>query len=399
MRLFIKPSKEMNAKVGEAFLLERKAIRMPQDFREFAGLSLGDFLDMRTASGGMVTLAIEKAYGSDVEEDSLSAYVTSEIHQLLTGVDSDGYEVELVDGITLGCDPELMLVDRQSKGLVTAAHFFTKWDPIGYDGLLMEFRPLPSTDENVVVANMFDMIKQARVKINRKKLRSVGPVMMTAVSAYKGMTAGFHLHYGLPPELLGWKKRALAAQMVKVMDYYVGIPSMMPERYDNHRRTVPYLEYGKPGNYRIDNRTLEYRVPGAALMAHPILARGILSLGAVVIEDVVSRIKAVTDNFTDLTVISADADIRELYPNIPPVMQIFTAICSPDISAALQLFSGIKADVGKMVGYARRVQYINEYFKCIDEGTEFSPDVEENWWRYYHGQRQSGQMDVLHSSI
>ena len=170
MRLFIKPSKEMDAKTDAASLLERKAIRMPLDFREFAGLSLGDFLDMRTANGGIVTMAVERAYGSDVDADSLSAYVTSEIHQLLTGVDSDGYEVELVDGITLGCDPELMLVDRHSKGLVTAAHFFTKWDPVGYDGLLMEFRPLPSTDASVVVANMFNMIKQARVKIDKKKL-------------------------------------------------------------------------------------------------------------------------------------------------------------------------------------------------------------------------------------
>ena len=134
-------------------------------------------------------------------------------------------------------------------------------------------------------------------------------------------------------------------------------------------------------------------------MAHPILARGILSLGAVVMEDVVSRIKVVTSNFTNLKAVSADADIREIYPDIPPIMQIFTAICSPDISEALKLFSNIKVGVAKMVGYARRAQYVNEYFKCIDEGIEFSPDVEENWWRYYHGQRQSGQVDFLHSSF
>jgi len=397
MKLFIKSSKKMDAVTGEDALLERRLIRTPKDFRDFAELALGDFLSMRTKEGRPISLAIEMAYAEDIAKDSMSAYVTSEVYEILVGKTVDGYDVELVDGITLGCDPELILIDRKTMQVVTAQRYVRKWDPVGYDGLLLEFRPLPSTDPAMLTYNLYHLIQRARAAINKKK---ADPVMMTAVSSYKKVTAGFHLHYGIPKALLGWRKRFIADQIVKAMDYYVGIPSMMPEKdADFYRRTVPYMEYGKPGNYRIDNITLEYRVPGAALMKHPVLARGIISLGAVVMEDIVSRVYHITDGFTDLTKVSKDEDIRVIYPNIPPVMTIFSTICSPGVDQAQAMFKQIRSDVEKMVGYERKANFVNEYFNCIESGADFSPDVEENWWRFYNGQRQSGQVDVLRSSV
>ena len=398
MKLFIKPSEKMDAVAGEDAVLERRLIRTPKEFRDFAELALGEFLSIRTREGRPVSLAIEMAYSEDSEKDSMSAYVTSEIYELLLGKGVDGYDVELVDGITLGCDPELILVDRKTAKVVTAERYVKKWNSVGYDGLLLELRPFPSTDPGVVAYNLFQLIQKARVEIDKKK--KFDPVMMTAVSSYQRVTAGFHLHYGIPKALLGWRKLYISDQIVKAMDYYVGIPSMMPEKdADFYRRTVPYMEYGKPGTYRIDNITLEYRVPGAALMKHPVLARGIMSLGAVVMEDIVSRIRHITNGFTDLTKISRDEDIRAIYPNIPPVMTIFSTICSPGVDQAQTMFKQIRSDVEKMVGFGRRAGYVNEYFNCIQSGVEFSPDVEENWWRFYNGQRQSGQMDVLRSSV
>lgn len=400
MKLIIKPSKEMDGKTNEESLLERRLIRAPREFRELTEIYLGDFLDMKTTDGGMISLAVDRAYEGDIKMDPLSAYVTSEVFKMLFGSGADGYEVDLVEGITLGCDPELILVSRKDAEIIEATHFFNKWGAVGYDGLLMELRPLPSTSEEVVVNNLFGLIQQARGVIDKNKRHRDIKIMMTAVSSYKKISAGFHLHYGLPSEILGQNKRFMANQVVKALDYYVGIPSMLPEGSDDsYRRTVPYLEYGKPGNYRIDHRTLEYRVPGAALMKHPVLARGIMSLGAVVIEDIVSRVRHCTDGFAELKNVSTDGDIRELYPNIPPVMQLFAAICNVSIDPAMSHFKNIKADVEKMVGYDRRSSSIKEYFKCIDSGVTFSPDVEENWWRYKDGQRQSGQVDVLRSSV
>jgi len=124
-------------------------------------------------------------------------------------------------------------------------------------------------------------------------------------------------------------------------------------------------------------------------MKHPIMAQGLLGLGAVVIEDIVSRVKAITHNFTQLNEIATDADIRILYPHIPPVMSIFQSICSPTTDVAKSHLATIRKDVENMVGYARRAGSINNFFDNIE--TQFSIDVEDNWWRYKNnGERQSG---------
>ena len=181
----------------------------------------------------------------------------------------------------------------------------------------------------------------------------------------------------------GSKKIKVAELIVKILDYYVGIPSILPEGKDDvYRRTTPYLAYGKPGNYRLDNRTLEYRVPGAALMKHPILAHGIISLGATVVEDIVSRIKHCTDNFTKLDYVSTDKDIRELYPDIPAVMTMFSIICSADTDLAMTYYDNIRSGIEKMVGYKKRADSIDEYFKCVESEISFSPDMEVNWYKH-----------------
>lgn len=376
MKLIINPSKLMEDKIREERLTERKVIRIPRNLRETLDIHLGGFLNMRAIDNSIVSLSIEKAYGEDVENNSSSAYVTNEIFELLTNNPSNICEVKLVDNITLGCDPELILVDKKDASIVTAGKYFKKWDAVGCDGLLLEFRPLPSTDENVVVSNIFNMLKQARQKINDPD------IMITAVSSYKKITAGFHLHYGLPNELLGYKKIKIADQIVKILDYYIGVPSILPEgEDDNYRRTTPYLAYGKPGNYRLDNRTLEYRVPGAALMKHPVLTRGIISIGATVIEDVVSRIKHCTDNFTKLDYVSTDKDMLELYPDIPSAMMIFSIVCSIDTSLAMTYYDNIRSGIEKMVGYKKRADSINKYFKYVELGIQYSPDMEVNWYK------------------
>lgn len=376
MKLIINSSKLMEEKISEERLTERKIIRIPRDLREASDIKLGSFLNMRTTDGNIISLSVEKAHEEDVKNNSSSAYVTNEILGLLANDSSNICEVKLVDNITLGCDPELILIDKKDASIITAAKYFKKWDAVGCDGLLLEFRPLPSTDENVVVSNILNMLRYTRQKINDPQ------IMITAVSSYKKITAGFHLHYGIPSELLGYKKIKIADQIVKILDYYVGVPSILPEgKDDNYRRTTPYLAYGKPGNYRLDNRTLEYRVPGAALMKHPTLARGIISIGATVVEDVVSRIRHCTNNFTKLDYVSTDRDIRELYPDIPSVMTIFSVICSIDTELAMIYYDNIRSGIEKMVGYEKRADSINEYFKCVESGTQFSPDMEVNWYK------------------
>ena len=396
---------------AEAPALEAQTIRMPRDLRQMMEFPVGSWLTIRAADGNPISLVVERAYEEDAKADSIKAYVTTETFQHIARQQTQSCDiVDLVDGITLGCDPELMVIDRNTGDLVSAQYFFglQKWGAVGYDCLLLEFRPLPSTLESVVVDNMYSLISAARTALNTSKMYP--STMMAGISSFTGraavarnvqnntamiqpntkLTAGFHLHYGLPKEILGYQKKFVANQVVKALDYYVGIPAVIPEGYgDSYRRTVQGIEYGKPGMFRIDHRTLEYRTPGAALMKHPILAKGLIGLGAVVIEDIVSRIKAITHNFTQLNEIATDADIRILYPNIPPVMSIFQSICSPTTDVAKSHLATIRKDVENMVGYARRAESVNNFFDNIE--TPFSIDVEDNWWRYKnHGERQSG---------
>lgn len=389
MQIDIQISKEMDSRAatGEN---ERRLIRIPKEFREICEFEVGDFIHLRTHSGEVISLAVEQAFESDVKNDSFVAYLTSEIYNSVMRRQENTVEIDLVEGITLGCDPELFLIDR-NNGVVGANRFFKKYDAVGYDGILLELRPAPSTDDAAVTNNLRNMLIQARNKINASKRIDGRNVIMVARSAWGNLTAGFHLHYGLPKPMLGMSRRFIADQLVKVLDYYVGIPSIIPEgNSDAYRRTVPYMEYGKPGNYRIDNRTLEYRVPGGVLMAHPILAQGILALGAVVMEDIISRIRAVTDGFTNLRKVSADTHIREIYPSIPPVMEIFRVICNPSIDAAYSHLDKICNDIEKMVGYPRRRTIVDGFMNCAKTKTQFSMKIEENWRLTGYGQGQSG---------
>ncbi len=403
------PVKISNAMDNAKTINESRIIRAPREFRELFELRLGDFVVIRNNDGRLMSFALEKAYDEDVKNDPLAAYVTSRIHATIVKGTAQSCDLDLVKGITLGCDPELMIIDRNSGNLISAQNFFklNKWGPVGYDGLLLELRPSPSVDESVVINNLYNLLAQARSFLNT--CSTFPNTMLAGISSYNGkaavargmnnvamyqnytkLTAGFHLHYGIPKEILGYQKRFVAQQVVKALDYYVGLPSMIPEGYgDSYRRTVQGIEYGKPGMFRIDHRTLEYRTPGGALMKHPVLAQGLIGLGAVVIEDITSRVKTITKGFTDLNQIAYDADIRILYPNIPPVMEIFQAICSPAIDVAKSHLDTIRKDVENMVGYASRANSINNFFNNIE--TAFSIDVEENWWRYRnHGERQSG---------
>ena len=394
---------------GMGAILESRTIRTPREFREFADLHLGDFVTLKTNDGRVLSFVVERAYDEDVKEDSLCAYVNSKIYNLVVKQLTQSCDLDIVDGITLGCDPELMIIDRNTGNLVSAQAFFglKKWEQVGYDGLLIEFRPSPSTDESVVIDNIYNLLAQARKHLNSCKM--FPNVMLAGVSSFHGrsavarnisantamiqsntrLSAGFHLHYGIPAEILGYQKNFVAQQVVKALDYYVGLPSVIPEGYnDSYRRSVQGIAYGKPGEFRLDHRTLEYRTPGAALMKHPILAKGLIALGATVIEDIVSRVKTITEGFTKLNEIASDADIRVLYPNIPAVMEIFRSICSPTTDAAKRHLDIIRKDVEDMVGYARRAGSINNFFDNIE--TAFPIDVEDNWWRYRNGERQSG---------
>jgi len=406
MKISIKTSKRMDSAQGITAVNEDKSIRMPKDYRKHVGHQIGDWIILKAKDGRFISFTVEAAYSEDVENDPMSAYVSGYMHSLVG--DDDSSDVKLVEGITLGCDPELMIIDKTTGDLISAQYYLglTKWKQVGYDGLLLELRPSPSTDEAIVIDNISKLLVQARGALN--KCQQFPNLMMAGISSFGGraavatnyatkqaiyhkdyLTAGFHVHFGIPKEILGSHRWFVAKQVVKALDYYVGFPAIIPEgSNDSYRRTVQGIAYGKPGQFRQDHNTFEYRTPGAALMKHPVLAQGLIGLGAVVMEDVVSRIKVITEDYTKLNEISEDADIKILYPNLPHMTEIFRSICSPTTDQAKTHLDIIRRDIEKMVGYGRRADSITNFFNNIE--TEFSFDVENNWRNLSHGERQQG---------
>jgi hypothetical protein len=382
---------------------ESSAIRMPADFRELYGFTLHEFITLKSIDK-FITLQILQAHTADAEKDSLSAYVTQETYDILRVKDNTKsiQEVEIVEGITLGCDPEFFLIDPNNY-VISAANIFRRMADVGHGGNMVEIRPIPSTSEDILVDNMMGLINKAREQLdalsfiaNRGQTYGPQDIRMIAASAYQGMSAGFHLHFGLPTPLLGkqpFSKELIARKIIKVMDYYVGIPSIIPEGdADYFRRVFPASKYGKPGGFRLSHRTLEYRVPGGYLLRHPVLTKGILALGAVVVEDMVSRIHVPTDQFTNLNTLPEET-IKLLYPNVPGIDIIYRAIVSPNTVIAKENLKSIMRDVRLMVGYTKRSKSIEDFFGCLTSNSQFSNDIEANWREYYAGQQ--GQVDIL----
>ena len=405
MHIPLKISEVMNGFIESKKAEERK-IRIPFDLREFYGYEINEFLNLKSNAGKIVTLQVAPAYLKDAEHDSTLAYVTNGIFKALKidGLNIHDQEVDLVEGITLGCDPEFFLVDDADR-CIYGSQFFRRWGDVGHDGPMVEVRPLASTSEVIVADNIMSLINKARTILNARtdilsfnRLINGSDIKMLAASAHRGEAAGFHLHFGLPKPLLGphkYNRKLLAAQIVKVLDFYVGIPSIIPEgSEDCFRRTFVQSTYGKPGNFDLDNRTLEYRVPGGYLLRHPTLTMGLMALGAVVVEDAVSRIRECTDDYTKLEEILSDSDLKLIYPNMPLASDIYRAVVAPSTVFAEELMPVIIRDVRQMVGYNRRSNLIEKFFSCVVNKEKFSNNIEQNW-RSFYNEEQQGQMAVF----
>jgi len=380
MELSIKISATMNKESDWNDFYEHRIIRLPADARSKYNLQIEDFLYLRNKFGGYITLQIAEAFKEDVERNHLCGYVTATNYDKLFIKSQDTNEVQQVRDITLGCDPEAFLVDTTTGNIIAAHRFMKKYGDVGHDGMLLEFRPLPSTSENVVTANIANLIMKAR-KILNESTEGLKYTMVGASSCH-GLAAGFHLHYGLPAGLLGRRPAVsnIAKLMTKAFDYYIGIPSIIPEgNEDTSRRTMQFVEYGKPGGYRLDNRTFEYRLPGGINLRHPCLTRGLMALGAVVVEDLVSRIHTSTDYFSNLKEVATDEDLKTIYPRLPVIETLYSVICNPDIGPAKAHFDVIKEDIRKMIGYSERAASVESYFTCLDHGIQYDSNLEANW--------------------
>lgn len=290
--------------------------------------------------------------------------------------------------ITLGCDPEFFLIDKYTKKLLHAYMFFNRWDQVGSDGILAELRPHYSLTPFGLVYNLYKLIISTRDILNRNYKYNSDNIMMLAASNYKKAVAGFHLHFGLPKVILGKNLRntVLMYNIVKILDYYIGLPaSILEGEVDAMRRSNIFISYGKPSDFRLDNRTLEYRVVGGNMLKHPVLSIGLIALGNIVIQDIISKLKWNSNNFTKLYLLNYNTYFKDLYPDVLNTSSVYSLICSPCTRNARVYLDNVYTGIQQMIGYREKSGDIDRFFNCIFNNIQYNNDMEYNWREFYNG--------------
>ena len=175
--MWIKVSNEMNTRKG----LENKLIRMPKVLREKLGVTLGEFICLEND----VILQIDMPFVQDmITYGTNSAFVTENTFHNI-GEKASKY-IEIVDTITMGCDPEFFVVNYTNNELVDPNTLFKKFDAVGTDGMLAELRPIPHINPNNVVETLREMINATSSRFKQHNL----PYNLIGSSAAFGLTAG-----------------------------------------------------------------------------------------------------------------------------------------------------------------------------------------------------------------
>jgi hypothetical protein len=363
MKFEIRPAPEMRQ--------EYNYVRMPQALREELGVLLGQFIQLR----GREDLVLQIWEGSWLEENI--AYVSPDNFEKLKGV-KIGFEILEV---TLGCDPEFFVV--YGNKLISAATYLPFAGQIGCDGTLGELRPRYGKHEHQVVANLRNLIPQIPHRMKRSQWARSLPrdgrhFIFEAHSYFAQLCAGFHVHLGIPPEILNTRKdfnRAAMNHIVQCLDWYVSVPLVPLEV--NHKRRTGGTQYGRPGDYRPSNRTLEYRVPGAFYLRSPALAEGLLGLSLLVTESIVSRLKIASKNFVNLHKMGK-ADLQEVMP-IPEPEKIKGTILAPNTKVASKELSQIWKRLSELEPYPKHREGIEKFFRIVEKEERPRADLLYNW--------------------
>jgi len=369
---------------------ENHMIRIPKVLRTNLQRNLGERIPFTCVQGKPVVLEISEAFKHDSEQDSSVCYVTEETFNTINIERTPIYIPKQIETITLGCDPEFFLLDRQSKKLLRAYMFFKKFGEVGNDGILAEFRPKPTLTPQDLTNNIYKLIVKTKKLLSTNSIHNPDDIILHAASSYEGYTAGFHLHYGLPKEMLGRKSDRLVVikKIMRALDYYIGIPAIMAEEVTDFKRRVnTYVSYGKPSDFRIDHRTLEYRVPGGSLLRHPDLTLGLIALGSTVITDLMVKVKSITNEFKHLSFMNNDDRLQEMYPNTPRIMTMYEIICSPNTDRAKTYLDSIYNDITRMIDFNKNSKAINKLFTILSNNKELIDQGMELNWRNTYEQR------------
>lgn len=348
------------------------AISLPTALRLDLGALVGQQLQIR-AGGEALLLEIVEQLHPEQELALVHSNVLSKIKQ---------NEVELtIPDVTLGCDPEFFILWQNKR--VSAATYLPFAGQIGCDGELGELRPTYGRHESHVVGTLGKLIPKIPDKLQRAPWAHGFPAgghqfQYEAHSYWMNIAAGFHVHLGIPPEILNTRKdfnRASMNHIVRCLDWYVSVPLVPLET--SHGRRLGKSNYGKPGDYRPANVTLEYRTPGAFYLRSPKMAAGLLGLSLLVTENIIARLKVASRNFVNLHKLTS-ADLQGVMP-IPSPNHILGTLTHPDVREAQRELGGIRRQLEALPTYGKHSQSVEEFFRAVEEQERPDPNLLMNW--------------------
>ncbi len=347
-------------------------IHLPQKLQKELGIIRGQFLQVR----GEKNLVLE--VGQSPKDNIETALVSP--NNFLRLQPESGVDFKILD-VTLGCDPEYFVL--WGSQFISAATYLPGAGEVGCDGMLGELRPMYGLHENDVVVNLSKLIARIPGEMRpahwaRGLPRSGDAFNFQAHSYFMERPAGFHIHLGIPPEILNTQKsfnRTAMNHLVRCLDYYVSIPTIPLET--NHTRRLSKGQYGRPGDYRPSNLTLEYRTPGAFFLRSPTMTAGLLGIALMVVETAVSRMKTASSNFTKLNELSP-ADLHEIIPAAEH-KRLYGIMKNSNIMPAHREIPHIRRRLEELPTYSKHQPAIEAFFGALENREIPSPDLMTNW--------------------
>lgn len=178
--------------------------------------------------------------------------------------------------VSIGADPEFMLLDGRTRRIVMASRFFPKDGPVGCDSRyirgmisgypLAELRPEPSYSPLQLVENIRTTMKKAL------RLAPYTNVQWRAGSMpFSSFPIGGHVHF---------KGVLLSGQLMRALDNYLAaVLTLIEEPHTAKKRRA---KYGYLGDFRLKGHGgFEYRTPASWLVS-PEVTRATLCLAKVI---------------------------------------------------------------------------------------------------------------------
>jgi len=341
--------------------VDDKSIFMSNDIMKQLAINPGDVLALEK---GLPLIA--KNLPEDIRNiASNNLVIVSE--QNFKNLNKTDYLKEKVSySMMMGCDPEFILVSGGGN-IIDASSILPAYGRLGSDGILGEIRPEPSSNVNTLINNMRNLIRQIK---NKTKHFPIG------MSSYKGCVSGFHIHFQFPEEIIKYCMKDSAEIMkdiVQVLDYYIGIPAMLFDESDARR--LGQSCYGKPGDFRVSNFTMEYRVPGGIFLRHPRYAARLLNTAHCVMKNILGKLLVKTNGWsTDIE----DSNFVSRFYKTPDKNVVKNALLSPDRGPANLLLNTCKDDFfSKMYIEDEEEEYISEFLNVSN--MECSEILTDNW--------------------